>query len=224
MDAMPGLAQDALVVLIAYVIGAVPFSYIMSHLGAGINIREHGEGNVGARNVYHVVGHRWGAAAALLDVAKGIAVFFVADRFAATTLAFLLCGVAVAMGHNFSVFLGFRGGKGLSVVFGFLLSYLPAPTLAGMLVIIGAYFVTRDINKALVFGIPLMVLLPPLFGAPWWTVPYAVALFLLCAWKKIVDRAHEQEVWSRRPWAEGTPGFHEDSPGAEGTGTEATRP
>jgi len=222
---MPGVYQDVLIVLIAYLVGAIPFSYITSRLGAGIDIREHGEGNVGARNVYHVVGRWWGTAAALLDLAKGIGVFFLADRYAVSTLAFLACGIAVGLGHNFSPFLGFGGGKGLSVVFGFLVSYLPWSTLVGMLVIIGAYFITRDINKALIFGIPLVVILPPVFGEPWWTMLYVVGLFLLCAGKKLIDRSHEQEVWAQSPWKEGIPGFQSEAPVNRGTGagTEATQ-
>ena len=221
---MPGVYQDVLIVLIAYLVGGIPFSYIMSRLGAGIDIREHGEGNVGARNVYHVVGRSWGTVAALLDLAKGILVFFLADTYTASTVAFLACGVAVGLGHNFSPFLGFRGGKGLSVTFGFLVSYLPCSTLAGILVTIAAYYLTHDMNKALIAGIPLVVVLPPVFGAPWWTVPYVIGLFLLLAAKKIIDRAHEQEVWALSPWEEGSPGFHPEAPLNGGTGAEVTQP
>ena len=223
---MSALSRDMIAVLVAYVIGGIPFSYIMSRLGAGIDIREHGEGNVGARNVYHVVGRSWGTAAAILDLGKGIGVFFLASGLTVSTVAFLACGVAVGLGHNFSPFLGFRGGKGLSVTIGFVACYLPWSTLIGICVIIAAYYFTRDINKALVVGIPLVVVLPPLFGAPWWTVPYVIGLFLLLAGKKIIDRAHEQAVWAAMPWSEGEPGFQPEAPlngNATGT-TEATQP
>ena len=222
---MPVVSRDIIIVVIAYLVGGIPFSYIISRLGAGVDIRERGEGNVGARNVYHVVGRACGMAAAILDLGKGIAVYFLARHFTATTAAFLACGVAVGLGHNFSPFLHFAGGKGLSVTFGFLVSYLPWSTLAGMLAIIAAYFVTRDINKALIVGIPLVVVLPPLFGKPWWTMPYVIGLFLLLAVKKAIDRAHEQEVWARHPWQEGQPGFHTETAidrGGTG-GKEATR-
>ncbi len=215
---MPVVYRDIIIVLIAYLIGGIPFSYIVSRWGAGVDIRERGEGNVGARNVYHVTGRVWGTLAAILDLGKGVAVYFLASRLTSSTIAFLACGVAVGLGHNFSPFLRFRGGKGLSVTFGFLVSYLPWSTLAGMVTIIAAYLITGDINKALVVGIPIVVLLPPLFGVPWWTVLYVIGLFLLLAVKKVVDRQHEQEVWARDPWKEGQPGFQPEAP-VDGGGT-----
>jgi hypothetical protein len=66
-------------------------------------------------------------------------------------------------------------------------------------------------NKALVMGIPGVILLPLVFGAPWWTVPYALCLFLMLGVKKIIDKPHEQAVWARAPWNKGQPGFHRES-------------
>lgn len=202
--------HDALIVLFAYLIGAIPFSYLVARWRGGIDIYEHGEGNVGARNVYHVVGRTWGVLAAALDVGKGTAAYFVADRLAISQAAFLACGFAVPLGHNFSPFLHFRGGKGVGATMGFLLGFLPLSTLAGGVLVGLIYFLTRDLNKALNWGLPAVVLLPPLFGAPLWTVPYVICLLLSLAVKKILDASHEREVWARDPWAEGAPGFHKE--------------
>jgi glycerol-3-phosphate acyltransferase PlsY len=223
---MPEVYRDIVVVLIAYLVGGIPFSYIISRWSAGIDIRERGEGNVGARNVYHVVGAVAGTVAAVLDLGKGVAVYFLGRQLTNTTLGFLACGVAVGLGHNFSPFLRMRGGKGLSVTFGFLFSYLPWSTIAGSIAIVAVYLITRDINRALVVGIPVLVLLPPLFGAPWWTVPYVAGLFLLLAVKKVIDRPHEQAIWARDPWDRGQPGFHVEAPldGGGNSGQETTRP
>jgi glycerol-3-phosphate acyltransferase PlsY len=218
---MPAVYRDIVVVLIAYLIGGIPFSHIVSRWGANVDICERGEGNVGARNVYHVAGRGWGILAAVLDLSKGVAAYYFGSRLTASMVGFLACGIAVGLGHNFSPFLRFRGGKGLSVTFAFLASWLPWSTVVGCIAIITGYLLTRDINKALVAGIPLIVLLPPLFGAAWWVVPYVSALFLLLALKKVIDRPHEQAVWARDPWAEGQPGFTPDAPlDANGTGGE----
>jgi glycerol-3-phosphate acyltransferase PlsY len=203
---------DILVVLGSYLLGSIPFSYLIARLRAGIDIRERGEGNVGARNVFHVVGPVWGTLAAILDTGKGLAVYAIANWLGVSELALALCGAAAPLGHNFSPFLGFQGGKGVSVTMGFLFGYLPRSTLSGAALIILILAITRDVNKALVWGIPGVILLPLAFGEPWWTVPYTLGLFLLLALKKIVDRPHEQAAWARDPWQSGQPGFHSGPP------------
>jgi glycerol-3-phosphate acyltransferase PlsY len=204
--------SDVLVVLMSYLLGGIPFSHLVARLRAGIDIREHGEGNVGARNVFHVVGPAWGALAALLDTGKGLAVYVIANRLGISELAMAMCGVAAPLGHNFSPFLRFRGGKGVSVTMGFLFGYLPRSTVAGAALIILVWAITRDVNKALVLGIPGVILLPFAFGESWWTVPYALGLFLLLGLKKTIDRSHEQAVWARTPWDRGRPGFRQSPP------------
>ncbi len=205
------LVHDLLVVLFAYLIGAIPFSFLIARWRAGIDIYEHGEGNVGARNVYHVVGRKWGLLAGVLDVGKGAAACFVAREMALSQVAFLACGFTAPLGHNFSPFLRFRGGKGVSTAMGFLLVLLPYSTLVGGLCVALIYVLTRDLNKALNFGLPAVVLLPPVFDAPLWMVPYVILLLLSLAVKKILDMPHERAVWARDPWPEGQPGFHAET-------------
>jgi len=201
---------DMLLVLVSYLIGGIPFSHLIARWRAGVDIRERGEGNVGARNVYHVVGPAWGALAAFLDVAKGLAVYLIARRLAISSTTVLVCGFAAPLGHNFSPFLHFQGGKGVATTTGFLLGYSPLSTLAGALLIVLAYLITRDMNKALVIGIPAIIFLPPLFGARLWTPLYVLCLFLLLAVKKVIDAPHERVVWAQDPWREGQPGFHKE--------------
>lgn len=207
--------SDLAAVLIAYLLGAIPFSYLVARWRSGIDIYEYGEGNVGARNVYHVVGPKWGVLAGVLDVSKGTAACLLARHLAISQTAFLATGFAVPIGHNFSPFLRFRGGKGVSATMGFLLGFLPLSTIAGGLWIGVMYLLFRDMNKAFNLGIPAVILLPPVFGAPLWTVPYVLSLFLLLAVKKIIDMPHEREVWAQRPWKEGRPGFHSENGNSE---------
>jgi len=202
------LSRDVLAILVSYLMGAIPFSYLIGRLRGGVDIREHGEGNVGARNVFHVIGPGWGALALVLDMGKGAVAYLAARQIAATQMALLLSGFAAPLGHNFSPVLRFKGGKGVATTGGFLLAMLPPSTLCGMALVYVGYRITRDMNKALVIGIPGAILLPPVFGAPLWTVPYSLFLFLALGVKKIIDRAHEQAVWARSPWENGQPGFH----------------
>jgi glycerol-3-phosphate acyltransferase PlsY len=205
----PG-SQDVLLVLISYLLGAIPFSHLIARWRAGIDIREHGEGNAGARNVYHVVGPGWGVLVSILDVAKGLTAYLIADRLAAYRSTVLICGVVAPLGHGFSPFLRFRGGKGVATTTGYLLGFYPLSTLTGGALLGLAYWYTRDMNVALVVGISGVIFTPPLFGAPLWAVPYILCLFLLLGVKKIIDRAHERAVWARTPWDEGQPGFHQE--------------
>lgn len=217
------ISPDVLSVILAYSLGAIPFSYLVARWRAGINILEHGEGNVGARNVYHVVGPGWGALAGILDVLKGTLAFFVADRLATSEAVVLVCGFAAPLGHNFSPFLRFRGGKGVATTMGFLLGFLPLSTLAGGMLVALIYLLTRDANKALNLGLPGVILLPPVFGAPAWTVPYLMCLFLALGVKKILDMPHERKVWARDPWEMGQPGFHPDAT-SEANDTQVVTP
>lgn len=219
----PFFVHEVAVILVAYFLGAIPFSYLVARWRAGIDIYEHGEGNVGARNVYHVVGPAWGVLAGVLDVGKGTAAYFAADRLALSPTAFLACGFAAPLGHNFSVFLRFRGGKGVGATMGFLLGYLPLSTLAGVMLVASIYLLTRDLNKALNFGLPGVILLPPFFGAPWWTSVYVLCLFLSLAVKKVLDMPHEREVWARDPWKQGEPGFHRETSNVEHRTSNAER-
>jgi glycerol-3-phosphate acyltransferase PlsY len=209
MDVLSG--RDVLSVVVSYLVGAIPFSYLVGRWRAGIDIRERGEGNVGARNVFHVVGPTWGVIAAALDVSKGLAAFLIADRLAISPSAVLVSGIAAPIGHGFSPFLHFRGGKGVATTTGFLLGLFPFSTLTGGLVFGLVYAFARDANKALVFGILGVVLLPPIFGAPLALVPYVLSLYLLLGLKKLVDRSHERAVWARDPWDDGQPGFLHES-------------
>lgn len=208
---MEGVLREGLIVLIAYLIGGVPFSYLIARWRKGVDLYECGEGNVGARNVYHVVGPQWGILAGLLDIGKGALACLVGQRLAMYDLTVLCCGIAAPLGHGFSPFLRFRGGKGVATTLGFLFKLYPQATAIGGVLIGIGYAITRDMNKAFVVGIPAVIVLPPLFGAPWWSLPYALGLFLLLAWKKMIDRAHEQEVWARSPWEQGEPGFHREA-------------
>ena len=203
--------QYVLSVVLCYLIGAIPFSYLVARWRAGVDIRERGEGNVGARNVFHVVGPVWGVAAALLDIAKGLVAYLVASRLTASSqVAFLVSGFVTPLGHGFSPFLRFRGGKGVATATGFMLGLSPLSTLCGFCLYGLSYLLLRDANRALIVGILGVVLLPLAFGAPWTMVPFAACMYALLGIKKLIDREHEREVWARDPWQKGHPGFHRE--------------
>src|SRR5258708_9842407 len=96
----PGVMLIPILVLFAYLLGSIPFSQLITQWQTGLNLREVGEGNVGSRNVWHVVGPGWGLLAAVLDTLKGLVPYRLATAFFPPS-GVLLAGVAVLLGHHF---------------------------------------------------------------------------------------------------------------------------
>ena len=149
------------VVFLAYLVGSIPSSIIVSKLVRGIDIRNHGSGNAGGTNVFRVLGWKWGILTILLDTCKGaLAVIVVArmyiDRmpfnnvtpFDDFTLIQIICGVAAVIGHVWTVFAGFRGGKGIATALGFLFMIITVD----MLVAIGVFVLVVSFSRYISLG------------------------------------------------------------------------
>jgi glycerol-3-phosphate acyltransferase PlsY len=200
-----------ILVVFAYLLGSIPFSQILASWRTGLNLHEVGEGNVGSRNVWHVAGPEWGLVAFGLDACKGLGALELARAARAPEAVVLLCGVAALLGHQFPIFLRSHGGKGLATALGVLLVVTPLTSVGGLAVLGLAYLLTRDFNPSVALGVIAMILLPIVLREPLWVAGYALALALLAGLKKVLDRAHEQEVWARRPWqGSARPGFTDD--------------
>jgi glycerol-3-phosphate acyltransferase PlsY len=118
-------------VLAAYLLGSIPFGLIAGIPAKKLDIREHGSKNIGATNVFRVVGKKWGIAVLALDALKGyIACVLPAFFGQAIAIPFqLLLGVSVIMGHSFPVWLKFKGGKGVATSLGVFLAVIWVPPL-----------------------------------------------------------------------------------------------
>src|SRR5436190_13526765 len=110
----------ALLIIGSYLFGAIPFGLLIAKAIAGIDIREVGSKNIGATNVYRVVGKPAGAVVLILDVLKGLLPPVAAWRLGMSDAWQVVAGLSAIMGHNFSPFLGFRGGKGVATSLGVL--------------------------------------------------------------------------------------------------------
>jgi len=203
------IGNDICILAMAYLLGSVPFAYIVTKWRTGLDIREVGEGNVGARNVWHVVGPTWGALVAVLDVSKGFLALQVARSLGASEVTLLWVGFALLLGHGFPVFLRGRGGKGVAVTIGFLLGLLPLSTLAGLAIFALAHLLFRDFNRSVNVGVAAIIFLPLAFGQSPWMVLYVLSLFLWMGIKKTLDLPHEREVWARSGWkGDARPGWY----------------
>lgn len=115
-----------LVVVLSYLVGSIPFGVILGSRLAGLDVRKYGSGNIGATNVLRTLGFRFAACTFVLDTLKGAFAVWLA-RLAGLSPAWIAAsGAAAVAGHNWPVWLGFRGGKGIATTFGFVLLAMPS--------------------------------------------------------------------------------------------------
>ncbi len=123
-------------ILASYLVGSIPTAYLVGRWVRGIDIRQQGSGNVGATNVFRVVGKKWGVGVFLCDMLKGAAAVTWVAPFAFSSLnpfvTALGCGVAAIVGHTWTVWLGFRGGKGVATSTGVFLALTPWAALTSL--------------------------------------------------------------------------------------------
>ncbi len=126
----------------AYFLGAVPFGLLIAKAVSGVDVRAHGSGNIGASNVSRVSGRLWGRVTLLLDAAKGALAAGLGFLWGGPELA-SSAGLAAVVGHCWSVYLGFRGGKGVATTAGVLAVLTPFLMLWGVLVWVSVRWKTR---------------------------------------------------------------------------------
>lgn len=188
----PAPLELLLILLIAYGAGSTPFGYLVAK-AKGVDIRQHGSGNIGATNVIRVLGKKVGIPVFILDFLKGLLPVVVA-RFWCNragldaTWPMLLAALGSVMGHNFTFWLGFKGGKGVATSAGVLLALLPLALGVALLCWVICFYATRYVAVAsIVAGIslPLTVLGQRLFtGSP--SLPllgFATLIGLLAVWR-----------------------------------------
>lgn len=164
--------------LLAYLIGAIPFSYLIA-LARGVDVRSVGSGNVGATNVARSAGRVYGALALLLDVGKGVSA--VGLGWALGTPLWL-AGLAV-IGHNWSVFLGFQGGKGVATTLGLVGALAWPVALITIGIWGGVAGITGYVSAASVGALLLTPVWLAVFGYPLTYVGLMVGLALLSVYR-----------------------------------------
>ncbi len=129
-----------LIMLIAYLMGSIPTSIIVGKLTKGIDIREYGSGNAGGTNAFRVLGWQAGLFVSIFDVFKGFAATYWVSQLRFDPLPFenqsmimILAGVAAILGHTFTVFAGFRGGKGVATGAGLIIAIAPLSVILCLL-------------------------------------------------------------------------------------------
>ena len=133
--------------LAAYIIGAIPFGYLVVKWTTGTDVRSSGSGNIGATNVWRSTGRAAGIVTLLLDIAKGAFAAWLAGKLTAGNINWMsAAALAVMAGHAFPVFLKFQGGKAVASFVGAYLVLAPIPLLAVLIVFIGVVAATRHVS------------------------------------------------------------------------------
>ncbi|HJV46544.1 MAG TPA: glycerol-3-phosphate 1-O-acyltransferase PlsY [Bacillota bacterium] len=148
-------------VLIGYVLGSISFSYLIAKWKAGIDIREHGSGNAGATNTLRVLGRGPGILVLFLDAIKGIvAILIVSGLLHGDEAQLAAAGFGAILGHNWPVFFGFRGGKGVATTIGVMAVISFYPFLISVLITILIIYFTRYVSLgSLVFFILMPIIM-----------------------------------------------------------------
>ena len=211
------LQIDSLIVMISYLLGSIPFGYIVGRLH-GMDIRQHGSGNIGATNVMRVLGKKPGYTVFACDALKGIVAViagkYLADHHSLTVtqaqsiyqganlvirhttqivrlpeaIGAITAAIVCIIGHNFPIWLGFKGGKGMATSAGVLIAMMPETAAGCMIIWAIVFFGTRYVSLASIaaaIALPLLtmvfLLTGRLFGWPYFY--FAVAACILAVWR-----------------------------------------
>jgi acyl phosphate:glycerol-3-phosphate acyltransferase len=175
-------------IVAAYLIGSFPSGVVVSRLVLGRDIRGAGSGNIGAANAARVGGFKVGAAVGVLDVLKGIVAVLLTYLLNLDPVGVALVAVTAVLGHDFSLFLGLRGGKGVATTFGVMLAISPLGTLIAAALWLVILLTTGYSSLGSLLALAILPLTLAVAGQPGVVVAAAFGLFLVAVIK------HRQNV------------------------------
>lgn len=155
----------------AYLIGSIPFGFLIGRL-RGVDVRTVGSKNIGATNVYRTVGHGWGILAFVCDFLKGFVPTTVASHLCATHAQFmyvpLAVGVMCVVGHMWTCFMHFKGGKGVATGFGMLMGLIPFLVLAAFALFVVTVWLSHYISLGSILAATFLLgtIWFPILGTP----------------------------------------------------------
>lgn len=196
-DQIPAQARPALNIALwivaSYLLGATPTSYIVGKLAKGIDLREHGSKNLGATNVYRILGWTYAIPVALIDIAKGAIPVAMFPRWAGSSDPWLpiVLGAAAVIGHMFSPYVRFKGGKGVATAAGMFLALAPLALLLALPVWVLCLWLTGYVSLSSILAalsVPLWIRLtrpdsPHVFWAG-----VALAVLIVFAHRRNISR------------------------------------
>jgi len=190
---MSGVSLTILLLLVAaYLLGSIPFGLLLARLFGGQDVRQSGSGNIGAANVARVAGLLPGILTLLLDAAKGAFAAWLAGHFTGrSSTAMMLAGIAALLGHCYSMWLGFKGGKGVATALGVFAALCWPAALSAFVFFVLILGVWRYVSLGSVSAAAAMPLLIYFLWAPPHAPPLAVMLGTLFASTLVIYKHRE---------------------------------
>lgn len=184
--------MSLLAVVIAFLVGGIPFGYLLVRWKTGEDVRAKGSGNIGATNVLRTTGRAIAVATLVLDIAKGLFAVWLADKLSdGSPLWMSLAALAVMAGHAYPVFLKFHGGKAVASFIGAFLYLTPIPMVAALVVFVVVVAATRQISMGSIVAAGSLPLATWLIEHPPWIVLGATlvaAVFLISRHAANIER------------------------------------
>jgi glycerol-3-phosphate acyltransferase PlsY len=179
------MIEFAAVVIGSYLIGSIPSGLIIGKLRR-VDIREYGSGNIGTTNVLRTLGARYGALVLIADVFKGVIAVLLARYIIGSPMSEMAAGFAAVAGHDWSLFLKFKGGRGVATSLGGILPmamWAPLSAVAGVVIFIALIALTRYVSLASIMGslsaVVAMAVFMGMDRVPWEYLVYIVVVVAL---------------------------------------------
>lgn len=175
---------------VAYLIGSIPNGLIIGKLFWQIDLREHGSKNIGATNAYRTLGAKPAALIFIMDLLKGIIGVWLGSYMIGTPLAMILGGIAAIIGHNWSAFLKFTGGKGVATGLGVIAMLMPQVTIVVFVTWLVIVYVTKYVSLASIVAAMMVPICSYFFNEPLEYLCFSLlaAVFVIYRHKSNVQR------------------------------------
>jgi len=176
--------KTALIIISCYLLGSIPFGYIVGKLFKKIDIRELGSGNIGATNVFRILGPSLASLVLIGDIGKGIfSIYLVKYLNIDNLLIITIAGLAVICGHDWSLFLGFKGGKGIATTFGVVFALNPTISILALIIWGVVLITTRYVSLSSIFAIISIFIFTILFKQPYEYIMFSAIILILGIFK-----------------------------------------
>ena len=181
------ILDTIIAVIIGYLLGSIPFAYIAGRLRKGVDVRQIGGGNMGALNTMREIGVTVGFAVLAADIAKGLVAVLTAQWLGLSLIWVFVVGFAAVVGHNWPIFVGFRGGKGAATTMGVLLALSPHEFAISFAIIALIIVITSNVRLGIIVGLAFLPLIIWQFGGSGILVTYSLVLPLFCGVRSLAQ-------------------------------------
>ena len=175
---------------ISYILGSIPNGLILGKAIWGVDLRQHGSKNIGATNAWRTIGKAGGISIFALDFLKGAISAYLGLHLGGSELAGVLCGILAIAGHSWSVFLAFKGGKGVATGLGVIAALMPEVTLIVFAVWFAIVYFTGYVSRGSIVGAALVPILTLFFGlhTEFLILGLIAAVFIIYRHKSNIER------------------------------------